>query len=127
DLTHFEVLRTFINGQLVAENGTSLIETKPAPIINNFSCKKKIVSDFELDAVDGTIPVIEALDGQLITNKLMLEPKIENGKCASDTERDILKIVVVNRYHDAPVATAFIRNFGLKEGALASSVAHDSH
>ena len=74
-----------------------------------------------------TIPVIEALDGQLITNKLMCRPKQVNGYMVSDTDRDILKIVVVNRYTDAPIAMAFIKNFGLKEGAIASSVAHDSH
>ena len=67
------------------------------------------------------------MDGQLITNKLEEKGKIENGRWVSDTERDILKIVVVNRYKDAPVAKAFIKNFGLKQGALASSVAHDSH
>jgi adenine deaminase len=70
---------------------------------------------------------IEALDGQLITNKFPFSPKIENGKLVSDVQNDILKIVVVNRYKDAPVAKAFIKNFGLKSGALASSVAHDSH
>src|SRR5205814_310937 len=73
------------------------------------------------------IPVIEALDGQLITNKLILPSKNENGCAVSDPARDILKIVVVNRYKDAPIAKAFIKNFGLKQGALASSVAHDSH
>jgi adenine deaminase len=67
------------------------------------------------------------LDGQLITNKLFFEPKVIQGKTVSDIERDILKIVVVTRYKDAPVAKAFIKNFGLKQGALASSVAHDSH
>ena len=67
------------------------------------------------------------MDGQLITNKLLITPKTENGNIVSDTERDILKIIVVNRYKNAPVAKAFIKNFGLKQGALASSVAHDSH
>jgi adenine deaminase len=74
-----------------------------------------------------TTPLIEALDGQLITNKLSFEPKVVNGKIVSDTERDILKIVVVNRYKDAPIAKAFIKNFGLRRGSIASSVAHDSH
>ena len=73
------------------------------------------------------IPVIEALDGQLITNKLLFAPAIDGDKIVSDISRDILKMVVVNRYTDAPVAKAFIKNFGLKKGALASSVAHDSH
>lgn len=131
DLEHFEVMKTYIGGELVAENGKSAIRSITAGVINNFSCTKKEVADFEaLLATNGpghAIPVIEALDGQLITNRLSFEPKTENGKIVSDTERDILKIVVVNRYREAPVAKAFIKNFGLKQGALASSVAHDSH
>ena len=71
--------------------------------------------------------VIEALDGQLITNKLNINPKIENDFYVSDVENDILKMVVINRYKDAPVSIGFIKNFGLKKGAIASSVAHDSH
>ena len=67
------------------------------------------------------------MDGQLITNRLLFTPKVVDGKIVSDVERDILKIVVVNRYNNAPVAKTFIKNFGLKQGALASSVAHDSH
>ncbi len=127
DLEKFEPVKTFINGELVAENGISRIETSTPGLVNNFSCNKKEIEDFELPV--STIPflVIEALDGQLITNKLALEPKIVDGKIVSDIDRDILKIVVVNRYSNAPVATAFIRNFGLQQGALASSVAHDSH
>src|ERR687889_612937 len=73
------------------------------------------------------MPVIEALDGQLITNKIHATPYIENGKIVPDVAQDILKIAVVNRYNEAPVAKAFIKNFGLKRGAIASSVAHDSH
>jgi adenine deaminase len=73
------------------------------------------------------VPVIEAIDGQLITNKLMLEMLPVNSSLVSDTGRDILKIAVVNRYKQMPVAKAFIKNFGLKKGAIASSVAHDSH
>ena len=128
DLKKFEVLQTYINGELVAENGRTNIQSQPAAIINNFNCGKKSVADFQMPATaSATIPVIEALDGQLITNKLMLQPKIENGFLVGDVENDILKIVVVNRYNDALVAKAFIKNFGLKQGALASTVAHDSH
>ena len=71
--------------------------------------------------------MIEALDGQLITNKLMLKGKEQDSCWISDASADILKMVVVNRYHNAPVAACFIKNIGLKEGAIASSVAHDSH
>ncbi len=129
DLEKFEVVKTFINGELVAENGKSNIVTKRSKLINNFSCSKKETSDLIVPYTteSSSIAVIEALDGQLITNRLSFEPKISNGNIISDAERDILKIVVVNRYSDAPIAKAFIKNFGLKQGALASSVAHDSH
>ncbi len=131
DLVQFVTVQTYINGSLVAEKGKTLIASPKAGIINNFSCTKKDVTDFEIPVTTGNsqlnIPVIEALDGQLITNKLLLEPKIENGFMVSDTERDLLKIVVVNRYNNAPIAKSFIKNIGLKQGAIASSVAHDSH
>ncbi|MCS3796654.1 adenine deaminase [Niastella sp. OAS944] len=128
DLQQFNVLQTYINGELVAENGKSNIASKTSGRINNFNCKKKTAADFKIPFNgEKEIPVIEALDGQLITNKLLLAPKTIDGFIVSDTERDLLKIAVVNRYTDAVVATAFIKNTGLKEGAIASSVAHDSH
>ncbi len=128
NLVTFDVLQTYINGVLVAENGKTLIERIEPTIINNFSCNKKEPADFVTPFKgEEKIPVIEALDGQLITNKLLLNPKVENGLVLSNIEEDILKIVVVNRYYDAPVSSGFIKNFGLKEGAIASSVAHDSH
>lgn len=128
NLENFEVEKTFIDGRLVAENGQSLIESGTATIINNFNCKEKKVGDFSIPASGNPlIPVIEALDGQLITNKLELPALIHNNEIISDIANDILKIVVVNRYQDAPVAKAFIKNIGIRNGALASSVAHDSH
>jgi adenine deaminase len=132
DLTHFEVLRTYINGELVAENGITKIKSVPTNAINNFDCKKieptaLAVAENEYPNKNGIIPVIEALDGQLITNKLLLTGTLQNGNWITDTTNDILKMVVVNRYHAAPIAKAFITNFGLTDGAIASSVAHDSH
>lgn len=132
DLLNFEVTSTFINGELVAQNGISNIKSVPTNPINNFDCKKieadaLTVSENEYPNKNGLIPVIEALDGQLITNKLMLTGSLQNGNWVTDTSNDILKIVVVNRYHPAPIAKAFIKNFGFKNGAIASSVAHDSH
>lgn len=129
DLKNFEVLETYINGIKVAENGVSKIVTTKSDVINNFNCSKKNVSDFSFKKLDNEkdFVIIEALDGQLITNKLIIQPKIENDFYISDTENDILKMAVINRYKDAPVAIGFIKNFGLKSGAIASSVAHDSH
>ena len=128
DLENFEVVKTFINGELVAEEGKSKIKSKKSKIINSFSCNKRNAEDFAVEwNNENNIPVIEALDGQLITNRLSLKPKVADNKIVSDVENDILKIVVVNRYNNAPVAKAFIKNFGLKKGAIASTVAHDSH
>ncbi|OSZ73586.1 adenine deaminase [Chitinophagaceae bacterium IBVUCB2] len=128
DLKNFEVIKTFINGELVAEDGKSNIKTTKSGIVNNFSCSKKAIDEFEIKGNgEKEILAIEALDGQLITNRLSVEAKIANGNILSDVERDILKIVVVNRYSNTSVAKAFIKNFGLKQGAMASSVAHDSH
>ena len=132
DLTNFEVTSTYINGELVAQNGISNIKSVGTNPINNFDCKKieanvLVISENEYPNKNGLIPVIEALDGQLITNKLMLAGSLQNGNWVTDTTNDILKIVVVNRYHAAPIAKAFIKNFSLTQGAIASSVAHDSH
>ncbi|HOZ85739.1 MAG TPA: adenine deaminase [Niabella sp.] len=128
DLKNFEVVKTFINGELVAEEGRSLIKASRSGVINNFSCSKKSADDFALPwNGKNENPVIEALDGQLITNKLSIKPKVVGNNIVSDVGNDILKIVVVNRYQSAPVAASLIKNFGIKKGAIASSVAHDSH
>lgn len=132
DLTTFKVLETYINGKLVAKEGKSLIEQVAADTINQFSCKPVTANDMKIAQkqypnTEGIIPVMEALDGQLITNKLSLPGVLEDGFWQANVEEDILKMVVVNRYFDAPVAKCFIKNFGLKKGAIASSVAHDSH
>lgn len=137
NLQDFEVIQTYINGELVAENGQSKIESKKSPIINRFNCDTKAVTDFryllnkwgEEENLE-QVYVIEALDGQLITNKLTYPINLVhsgNGLLESNIENDILKMVVVNRYHPAPIAKSFIKNFGLRKGAIASSVAHDSH
>lgn len=127
NLDSFNVLETIISGELVAEKGVTKIKTQVAPIINNFNCSPKEADDFKIKISDFPGQVIEALDGQLITNKISIFPKKESGFYVSDVTNDILKIAVVNRYKDAPIAKAFIKNFGLKTGAIASSVAHDSH
>ncbi|RXK59256.1 adenine deaminase [Lacibacter luteus] len=139
NLKEFKAEKTFINGELVAENGKSLIESNPSAPINNFNCDVKPVAEFEFHlnrfgkADEENIEqvyVIEAMDGQLITNK-RIEPitsfTVTNDIIQANTEKDLLYMVVVNRYSNAPVAKSFVKNFGLKQGAIASSVAHDSH
>ncbi|WP_293304763.1 adenine deaminase [Pedobacter sp. UBA5917] len=132
DLKNFKVKQTYIDGLLLAENGKTLgdwvkhVEDKES--VNHFDCSLKQEEDFVYPFTgQEEIPVIEALDGQLITNRLSAKPKVSDGNIISDLENDVLKMVVVNRYHDAPVAVSFVKNFGLKHGAIASSVAHDSH
>lgn len=139
NLQQFNVLQTYIDGNLVAENGKSFISSVKESIINNFNTSLKTPEQFKV-ACEGTkqnIRVIEALDGQLVTNELVFPAKLavsffaNNGteelEVVSDLENDILKIVVVNRYENKPPSIAFIKNFGLKRGAIASSVGHDSH
>ena len=125
---NFRVLETYITGDLVAQNGMTLIPFIESDLINYFECTPKAAEDFNLKAEPNQVfSVIEVLDGQLITNKILGKPLIQNGFAISDLSRDMLKIAVINRYQAAPIAIGFIHKFGLKVGALASSVAHDSH
>jgi adenine deaminase len=129
NLENFEILETYIEGEKVADNGTSLIENLQSEIVNNFNCQVLDPKDIVVVAPHkgNLLRVIQTIEGQLITKELLVEPKIAEAKVVSDIENDILKVVVYNRYNDAKPAIAFINNFGLKEGAIASSVAHDSH
>jgi adenine deaminase len=133
DLINFKVKQTYINGTLVAEEGNSLIPFVKENIINQFDAtpidQKAIqvaVQNYPSNE-KGFIPVIEAIDGQLITNCLWMEAHIKDDLIMSDTNNDVLKMVVYNRYFNAPPKMAFIKNFGFKKGAIASTVAHDSH
>ncbi|ASZ10804.1 adenine deaminase [Chitinophaga pendula] len=131
NIQDFNILTTYVDGIKVATQGETLISSINEAVVNNFECTPKVPSDFVIPATDGkdmvTIHVMEALDGQLITNSSKMPLSVTDGMLKADVSRDILKIAVVNRYHHAPVAAGFIRNFGLTEGAIASSVAHDSH
>ena len=127
DLKNFKTLQTYIEGELVFDNESSLIEPVQFKNLNNFNCDKKKVSDFRFESTTEQIRVIEASEGQLVTNEIILDSSIEDGNLVSNVEEDILKMTVVNRYQNQPPAIAFIKNFGLKQGAIASSVGHDSH
>ncbi len=127
DLKDFDVLETFINGQQIAKNGSAFISTVPFEILNNFTTEKKSIEDFEYYSSAEKIRVIEALDGELVTNEIEANALEKNGNLISNTNEDILKMTVVNRYQNAVPSLAFIKNFGLKTGAIASSVGHDSH
>jgi adenine deaminase len=95
--------------------------------LNNFETPAKTPDDFRIRAESDRLRVIECLDGELVTNEIFTKAKIQEGMIVSDVNRDIIKIAVVNRYRDEPPAIGFIKNMGLTEGAIASSVAHDSH
>ena len=132
DLTHFKVIETYIDGQLVAQNGHSLIEPVQATAINQFNAHPIALSDLQLPAAtypskDGMVPVIHAIDGQLITNLVWAKPTIKDNAIVADIEKDVLKVVVYNRYHAATPKVGLIQSFGFKTGAIASTVAHDSH
>ena len=132
DLQQFKVIETYINGQLVAKDGHSLIEPVQATTINQFNARPIIISDLQLPVAaypskDGLVPVIHAIDGQLITNLVWTQPSIKDNAIVADIENDILKVVVYNRYHAAKPKVGLIHSFGFKTGAIASTVAHDSH
>ena len=133
DIDSWKVKQTYINGEKVAENGVSFLPQKKHSIINHFHANEKKETDFFVSDNGKNIRVIEALDGQLITNEItvagkeLVKPVDQSGNMCSNVANDILKITVVNRYEDSKPAVAFIKNFGLKRGAIASTVAHDSH
>ncbi|OUR91151.1 adenine deaminase [Flavobacteriales bacterium 34_180_T64] len=127
DLVNFKTLQTYIDGELVFDQGVSKIESVPFELLNNFNTSRKQISDFRFDSTAKQIRVIEALEGQLITNQLIANASTSKGNLVSNIDNDILKMTVVNRYQEQKPAIAFIKNFGLKKGAIASSVGHDSH
>ncbi len=127
DLKDFKTLQTYINGELVYDKGEAKIQSTPFKVLNNFNTEKMQVEDFKFKTTSKQIRVIEALEGQLVTNEIIAKSLLEDGNLISNIENDILKLTVVNRYQNQSPAIGFIKNFGLKEGAIASSVGHDSH
>ncbi|NOZ39848.1 MAG: adenine deaminase [Planctomycetes bacterium] len=126
-LTAFEVSRTWIDGELVADQGATTIPRVEPAVVNQFVATQVDPKQLAVPAQPGKLQVIEALDGQLITNRIAVEPKTIDKKIVGDVGNDVLKLAIINRYRPAPPAIAFIKNFGLQRGAMASSVAHDSH
>ncbi len=127
DLRDFRTLRTWVGGRLVAEGGRSLFAPVPVAPINRFQAREIQAADLDVPAGASRLRVIDVEDGQLLTREALLPPRVEGGRIVPDPGRDLLYLVVLNRYRPAPPAVAFVRGFGLRAGALASSVAHDSH
>jgi adenine deaminase len=126
-LTRFKVLRTWIDGELVAEQGQTTIPRTTPQVVNQFASREIPPESLGVPATGEQIQLIEAIDGQLITGRKEIPATVTNGYVRSDTKRDLLKLVVINRYQTATAGVAFVRGFGLHRGAIASSVAHDSH
>ncbi|PKP51592.1 MAG: adenine deaminase [Bacteroidetes bacterium HGW-Bacteroidetes-1] len=127
NLLDFNVLQTYVNGLLVAEHGKTKINSVNAETPNQFLTDKITVADIQIKSNGNPIRIIEALEGQLITQTIIDKTAIKDGFLMGDTDKDYLKLVVINRYQKAKPAIAFIKNFGFKTGAIASTVAHDSH
>ena len=127
NLTDFNVSQTYIDGVLVAKHNKTLIPSVEEVLVNNFNCSSIKVDQIKVPSSSENVKVIEVEDGQLITKKGEAILASKTGYLESDISQDVLKIVVVNRYFDAPPAVAFVKNYGLQQGALASCVAHDSH
>jgi adenine deaminase len=126
DMHELKILENYIDGKPTSQE---LKKQKPAKIEikNNFQINEKVEADFAVTAKNGKLLVIKALDGLVLTESVIMRPKIENGFTVADPDRDLLKITVVNRYKNTKPAVGFITGFGLKRGAIASSIAHDSH
>ena len=129
DLREFRVLQTYIGGELVAERGRPTAPFQVPSMLNRFAARPVAPSEFAVRTGSGKVEINIILieDGQLVTRRETAVMIPENGQLTADITRDLLKIVVVNRYTPSPPAVAFIKNFGLRRGAIASSVAHDSH
>jgi len=123
----FNVLKTYIDGELVNDAGKVNIKYKNEHLITNFNAQKITAPDLELKAKSKSAQAIGIIVGDLYTKKIIVEPLIENGLVVSDIKNDVLKIVVINRYVPAKPVIGLVKNFGIKNGAVASSVAHDSH
>lgn len=127
NLTDFNVINTYINGELVAANGRALLKPVVIETINNFQTEHVCPDDFKVLDKGKDVKMIGVIKGELITEMIIDRPKSLDGYLECDIERDILKIAVISRYEKKKLTVGFVKNFGLKKGALASSVAHDSH
>ncbi len=127
NLTDFSVSDVWIKGSHIVQSGKTSIEYQPTSTPNIFVKNEIKESDIQVPQTKEFLRVIEAINGELITGSKIMKGKVQDGYWTQDTDQDILKIVVVNRYNQAPPAVGFIYGFGLNYGAIASSVAHDCH
>ncbi len=123
------VLKTYIGGECVYDGENVLFDVPEIESKNTINASKKTAADFDIyyDGDECEVNVIECFDGDLLTKKTTAKLHVKEGVVQSDIYQDVLKIAVVERYGGNTVFNAFIKGFGLKKGAIASSVAHDSH
>lgn len=129
NLVDFNILKTYIAGECVFDGENVLFEVEDVEFKNTINASKKQPEDFDItyDGDECEVNVIKCYDGELLTKKTTATLKSVDGKVQPDIYQDVLKIAVVDRYGKNHVANAFIKGFGLKKGAIASSVSHDSH
>ncbi|MBU7021288.1 MAG: adenine deaminase [Theionarchaea archaeon] len=130
NLKTFSVRKVFINGELVAQDGNPLFSVDPAPLQTTLRVQKKTPEDFVIPYAGGdsvTVRVIRIIEDQLYTAAENYVVPCSQGEIFPDVTQDILKLVVVERYGHNRIGRGFVKGFGLKRGALATSVAHDSH
>jgi len=127
NLSDFNVLSTYIDGQEMAQNGWSHIESLRARPANRFNSRTLTVEDLHVPVAGEQMRVIQVQDGSLETFEQIVEPTVSDGAAIQDVRRDLSKLVVLNRYQIARPSVAFVSGFGLKRGAIASTHAHDSH
>ncbi len=131
NLKEFNPSMVFKNGKLVAESGKLTVDLNnltPPPLRGSVNIKYLYKDDLKIPAQSDKIKVINVLENQLITKKSVENAKIEEGFAVSDVENDILKIAVIERHRaSGNIGLGFVKGFGLKSGAIASTVAHDSH
>lgn len=120
------VFETWINGRKVFDRGKVMFRYKAGLQINKFNCTPLNFKDIYINPRRGKMRVIQAFDGELLTKEILIDISLNDINIARP-EEDILKIVVKDRYNDSLPAVGFIKGFGLKAGAIAGSVAHDSH
>lgn len=129
DLSSFAVEEVYIGGTLVAAGGAAAFAPRPVPMPGAIRIAPKGADDFALPASgrSAKVRVIRVIPDEIVTGSETADLRVEHGRVVPDAGRDVLLISVVNRYREAPVASGFVSGFGLKTGAIASSVAHDSH
>ena len=123
------VLKTYVGGECVFDGENVLFDVPEIEPRNTINTTKKTASDFDIhyDGDECEVNVIECFDGELLTKKATAKLYVKDGVVQPDIFQDVLKIAVVERYGGNTIANGFIKGFGLKKGAIASSVAHDSH